>query len=212
LLVAAVFGFVFGFVGSMPIAGPISALVFRCGVVGQLKRGLGITLGAAVAEGIYAFLAFWGVGSVFASEPWLLPISKLVGGVILIGLGVTFLRRPDPKPSPDGEAPRAVDRTGKSSIPLGFGITIINPTLIATWSAVAATSMSTGLVSYSKSGALGFAIGVSLGITVWFAALLRLIDRFREQMSATLMRRVVQGIGGMLLGVGAWFLYSAATS
>jgi hypothetical protein len=31
-------------------------------------------------------------------------------------------------------------------------------------------------------------------------------------MSATLMRRVVQGIGVMLLGVGAWFLYSAATS
>ena len=54
MLAAAAFGLCFGFVGSVPIAGPVSALVFRCGIDGRFKRGQGIAIGAAVAEAGYA--------------------------------------------------------------------------------------------------------------------------------------------------------------
>ena len=43
--VDAVVGFCLGFLGSIPIAGPTSALVFQCGIRGESATGIGITLG-----------------------------------------------------------------------------------------------------------------------------------------------------------------------
>ena len=50
---------VFGYIGSMPIAGPIAALIFARALQGRGRR-LHIALGAATAEMICAGLAFWG--------------------------------------------------------------------------------------------------------------------------------------------------------
>src|SRR5277367_911376 len=83
---------IFSFVGSLPLAGPIAVLVVSNGVNGRYKDSLEIALGAAVAEGIYAFLAFWGFATFLARYPVVLPISHAVTAVILLTLGVYFLR------------------------------------------------------------------------------------------------------------------------
>lgn len=208
-LIAGGFGFGFGFIGSVPIAGPISALVFRSGVAGRTRRGQGIAMGSAVGEAIYAFLAFWGVGAVFDRWPMLGPLSKVAAGVILVTLGVVFIRRPAPKRAASAEDPVAA-KGGRSAFWIGLGVTGLNPTLIATWTAVTATAFSTGYATYSLSGAIAFAIGVFFGISLWFLMLLEGLDRFRDKVTPRTLDRIVQGMGVFLLIVGSWFLGSAA--
>ncbi len=209
-LIAGGFGFGFGFIGSVPIAGPISALVFRSGVAGRTRRGQGIALGSAVGEAIYAFLAFWGVGAVFDRWPMLGPLSKVAAGVILVTLGVVFIRRPAPKQRPANEESPVAATGARSAFFIGLGVTGLNPTLIATWTAVTATAFSTGLATYSLGGAIAFAIGVFFGISLWFLMLLQALDRFRDRVTPRTLDRIVQGMGVFLLVVGAWFLWSAA--
>src|SRR5271170_2684173 len=91
LLVVSLVAFVFAFVGSLPLAGPIALLVVSNGASGRHKEALRIALGAAVAEGIYAFLAFWGFATFLARHALVLPISHGVTAVILCGLGARFL-------------------------------------------------------------------------------------------------------------------------
>lgn len=211
-LAAGAFGLGFGFIGSVPIAGPISALVFRSGVAGRTRRGQGIALGSAVGEAIYAFLAFWGVGAVFDRWPMLGPLSKVAAGVILVTMGIVFIRRPAPKQRAATPDDPAAVRGGRSAFLIGFGITGLNPTLIATWTAVTATAFSTGFATYTLPGAVLFAIGVFCGISLWFLLLLEGLDRFRDKVTPRTLDRIVQGMGLFLLIVGSWFLGSAALS
>jgi threonine/homoserine/homoserine lactone efflux protein len=203
MLSAAAFGLAFGFVGSVPIAGPVSALVFRSGVEGRFNRGRGIAVGAAVAEAFYAFLAFWGFSTVLGRYEFVLPLSRVIGGIILMALGVTFLRRPSVSLEPPAQAAKA---EGTRSFILGFGITGLNPTLIATWTAIVATLYSTGLATFTTPAAGAFAIGVALGITLWFVLLLALLRRFREKFEQQVLDRMVRAMGIIIFGLGAWFI------
>ena len=58
--VATLPGLLFGFVAAMPMAGPIWALVFERALRGRMREGLYVAIGGAVAEAVYAALAFWG--------------------------------------------------------------------------------------------------------------------------------------------------------
>ena len=205
MLAAAAYGLAFGFIGSIPIAGPVSALVFRCGVDGRFDRGRGIAVGAAVAEAVYAFLAFWGFSAVLARYEFVVPLSKIVGGLLLMALGATFLRRPATGVEPPAVATKIA--SGKSFL-LGLGITGLNPTMIATWTAVAATLYGMGLARFTTPSAAAFAVGVAFGITLWFVLLLWLLQHFRERFEARVFDRLVRGMGIIIFGMGAWFLLS----
>jgi len=203
MLIAVIVGFLFGFIGSMPVAGPIAALVFSRGIDGRFRSGLSIAAGGALAEGIYAFLAFWGFAELLAHYPVLVPISRAVAVVVLTALGIIFLRR---RPRTKKAAPNKRADSFGSSLALGFTITALNPTLIATWSAAATTLFSTGLVAFRSSLALPFGLAACAGIVSWFALLLWLVRRYRSRFSDTTLNRVIQVMGIFLLGVAVYFV------
>ena len=72
-MLALLVGFAFGYLGSMPVAGPISVLVLHLGLAREGRRAFHLALGGALAEGIYALLAFWGLSAILAGHPLLLP-------------------------------------------------------------------------------------------------------------------------------------------
>src|SRR4051795_11238662 len=109
ILFALLAGTIMGFLGSMPIAGPVAVLVLERGLVRRGREGLAVALGAAAAESVYAFLAFWGLGSVLYGSPMLLQASRLVGAGVMITLGLYLANR---KPAPriaetEGDSPAA---------------------------------------------------------------------------------------------------------
>ncbi|MDP6944769.1 MAG: LysE family transporter [Myxococcota bacterium] len=202
MFVAALIGFLFGFVGSMPVAGPIAALVFARALEGRMRSGLHIAIGGAVAESLYAALAFWGFAELLERYAWIQPVSNGAAAVILSVLGVIFIRQREEEPA----ARPAQERAGAGLL-LGFTITALNPTLIATWAAAAATLLSTGLIAFDSSHAAPFSLGAMVGIVAWFAVLLRLVAHFRDRFSYATLAKVIRVMGWCLLVLAGWFAW-----
>ena len=205
MLLVLLTGFLLGFVGSMPVAGPIAVLVLSRGLSGRHQSGMAIALGAALAESAYAYLAFWGMSRLIARYPWFVPVSRGLGSALLIAVGAAMLVH-----RKRGRAKAALHRPHGASFALGFTVTALNPTLIATWTASVTALIASGLVRFSAGNALPFALGVCAGIASWFAVMLRLLLRFEHRVSERGVRRAVQLAGIALIALGAGFLIRLA--
>jgi threonine/homoserine/homoserine lactone efflux protein len=218
-LTAVLLGFGFGFVGSIPVAGPVSALVVSRGVAGRFRSGAYLALGGGIAEALYAFLAFWGVSALLSEHPSIVPLSRAAAAVILAALGWSFARgkvaiEPPERVRARIAAPEPAGAGGSSeharSFVLGLTITALNPTLIATWTAVVTTLLSSELVAFGPRQALPFSLGACVGIAGWFVLLLELIRRHRGRFRPETLARVLRAIGVGLLLLAAWFAWRFA--
>ena len=203
ILFAILAGTIMGFVGSMPIAGPVAVLVLERGLIRRGREGLGVAMGAATAESIYAFLAFWGLGSVLYSAPVLLRVSRLVGAGLMIALGIYLANRRSPPRVPETESEKLVTAGRKRrGFLLGLSVTFLNPTIIVSWTMVTATVHSTGLVVPGLLSAVTFALGVGAGIVIWFATLLWLLNRFQSGLRPKTVDRVLNVTGWLVVAIG----------
>jgi threonine/homoserine/homoserine lactone efflux protein len=206
VLAAVIIGFLFGFVGSMPVAGPIAVLVFTRSVQDRGRSAVSIAVGGALAEAIYAFLAFWGLSSLLQAWPMAGRVASALAAVILLALGVMFIV----SPIKEGEARREGLRDrARHGFALGFGITALNPALIGTWSAATTTLFGTGLIEPDPGLALPFSASAAVGIVAWFALLVALIRRMKERFHPRTLGRVVQGMGVFLVVIGLGFAWRA---
>ncbi len=203
MLTLALIGFAVGFIGSVPVAGPISALVLTRGIQGRFRAGAFIALGGAVAEALYAFLAFYGFSTYLTAYPIIKPLSAAAGAIVLTVLGVTFLRK-TPE-APDSKLPAR--ESASRNFLLGVWICVMNPALIATWTAFTTTLYASEVVDVTNAHAAPFAAGCALGIATWFLVLLWLVRRYRDRFSHDTLAQVVRVIGALLLLLAAWFLY-----
>lgn len=202
-LLALTVGVVMGFVGSMPIAGPVAVLVLERGLVQRAREGLGVAIGAAVSESLYAFLAFWGLGAVVRSAPGVLPVSRLIGAGVLVGLGFYLAtRKSRPRPL---EPPLAGALSGgrkRRGFVLGLTITLLNPTVIATWAMAVTAVHSMELVRTGVVDAVVFAVGVGVGIVGWFTTMLHLLHRFQRRLQPESVDRLLHVIGWLIAALG----------
>ncbi|HEX7604209.1 MAG TPA: LysE family transporter [Polyangiaceae bacterium] len=198
MLLALLIGFIAGFVAAVPIAGPVAVLVLRDALAGKKHDARQIALGSAVAESFYAGVAFAGIGAAFDRFPVLLPISRIASAVILILVGIYLIVR-HPKEDEGLEVKGAKVR---AKWLVGLSITALNPTLIASWTAVVAAMHGAGIASSNPLHALPFALGIGIGIMTWFVVLLALVARYREKLAPKVVRRGVQIVGGLLAAGG----------
>ena len=201
-MLAVLMGFAFGYLGSMPVAGPISVLVLHLGLTQHPRHGLWVAVGGALAESGYALLAFWGLSAVLARYPMILPAARAVGAVLLLGLGLAMMLMRSPAAA--APPPQSQPRGQKRSFVLGFLITALNPTLIVTWTAAVAALNSTGLLVMDRTTALPFAAAVGLGIIAWFLTLLWLAGKWRTRVSGTGLDRFLRATGACLAAIGGW--------
>jgi len=200
VLFALLAGTIMGFLGSMPIAGPVAVLVLERGLIQRGREGLGVAFGAAAAESVYAFLAYWGLGAVLNASPALLRASRLVGAGVMITLGIYLAtRKSAPRAVADHAAPAGRKRRG---FLLGLSVTFLNPTIIVSWTMVSATVHSTGWVAPGIASAVAFALGVGAGIAIWFATLLHLLHRFQSGVRPQTVDRVLNVTGWLVVAIG----------
>jgi len=202
MLIAVLMGFAFGYIGSMPVAGPIALLVLRLGLNHDPWHARFVALGGALAEGLYALAAFWGLSTVLDRYPMILPASRIVGCIICLGLGIALLlhKAKATPPEPEGARPRG----NKRSFFGGFIITALNPTFIVTWTAALAALHATGLMVMSRDRAIPFAVAVFLGIISWFSTLLWLVGKFKGRWSPDALGRFIKGMGAVLVVTALW--------
>jgi threonine/homoserine/homoserine lactone efflux protein len=191
---------VFSFVGSLPLAGPIALLVVSNGVRGRYHEALRIAIGAALAEGIYAFLAFWGFATFLARYRLVLPISHAVTAAILLGLGVRFVvfrLKEEEVVKGEGSAKPA-------SFWVGFSISALNPTLLATWGAVTTFLYARQLLQFTPILAVPFGVFAAAGIALWGLTTVTVLKRVRNKLPTNALTWVVRLMGAILIVVGVW--------
>lgn len=203
VLITAIIGFLFGFIGSMPIAGPIAALIVTRCLELRFRAAMLIGIGSVIAETVYAFLAFLGFAILLSREPWIVPVSRGVGAAILLALGIAFVGGK----TPSAIAPHVEERRGAGNLFLGFVVSALNPTLLVTWAGVSATLFSTGLVTFAPPLSVPFALGAGVGILSWYVILVRLIRRYRDRFRPEIVVRVIRFFGVVLIAMGLWFLW-----
>lgn len=213
MLLVAIIGFIFGFFGSVPVGGPIAVLVLGHGIEGRSRAGLYIALGAAVPEGAYAYLACWGFSELLEMHPWLDAASRVAGAVLVLGLGLWFLFGRQRASEGPKEARALNRRKGvKRNLALGFVITALNPTLLATWAAAVSLAAAVLPFRLQSTHALPFSIGACLGIASWFVLLLYLLRRFRNRVSGETHQRMIKATGVLILLVGVGLGIRAAAT
>lgn len=208
MLIAFFIGVLAGWLASVPIAGPISALVVARGIEGRFKAGGYIAFGGGLVEAMYAFLAFWGFGTFLAQYPLIEPLSQAGGAIVLGVLGVMFMRKQEQRAAPEvGKRESAW-----SNFALGAWICGINPTLLATWSGFIATVHGSGLVDLTDTRlAAPMATGCAVGITGWFLVLIGIIRRYRERFRAETLTKLIRVMGVFLLCLSLWFAWRFVT-
>jgi threonine/homoserine/homoserine lactone efflux protein len=201
VLTALFIGLLFGFFGSMPLAGPVALLVFSRCLDGRSREALAVGIGSALAEGGFACLTFWGIASLVAEHEVMLSICRGIGAVILLSLGVACFRKR--AQAVKAESPPS----DRGSVVLGFLLTALNPTLVATWAAATTTLFSLDIVSAHPSHALLFAAGVVAGDVLWYMLLVLLADKWQRGLGERTVHLALKACGVLLLVFGASFAY-----
>jgi threonine/homoserine/homoserine lactone efflux protein len=197
VLAICVMALVFGFVGSMPLAGPIAIMAVSRASRGKYGEALRIGLGASAAEGIYAALAFWGFTTFLARHAIVVPISHGATALVLVVIGIRFaFWKPPEAKETDSDANKA------GSALLGFSISAINPTLLLTWSAAVAFLYSKGLKEPSPAYAIPFGICAMAGIGAWFVMLTALLRRYQGKLPRQGIKWFVRAMGLVLVALG----------
>jgi threonine/homoserine/homoserine lactone efflux protein len=197
LLAICVLAMAFGFVGSMPLAGPIAILAVSRATQKKYGDAFRIGMGAAVAEGVYAGLAFWGYTTFLARHAIVVPISHGATALVLVGIGIRFVAW-----KPTQGTKRTLNRAGTAL--LGFSVSAINPTLLLTWSAAVAFLYSKGLREPPALYAVPFGLSAAAGIGSWFVALTALLKRYGGKLPTAALTWTVRGMGLVLVGLGLW--------
>jgi threonine/homoserine/homoserine lactone efflux protein len=192
-LITSLVAFAFGFIGSIPLTGPIAVMVFSQSVQRRYGAAIRIGLGAALAEAIYAAVAFWGFTTFLAHRPLILPISHAVSALVLVLLGVYFLRW-----KPEGGEPSGKERNVTGFL-LGLTISALNPTLLATWSAAVAFLYARQLFTFSEVLALPFGAAAGAGVACWELIFIWLLRRYENHLPRSALTRVVRGMGLLLI-------------
>jgi threonine/homoserine/homoserine lactone efflux protein len=194
---ACLVALLFGYVGSMPLAGPIAVLQLSRGARGRFSEALRIGLGAAVAEGAYAGVAFWGYTTLLARHPLLLPISHGVTAAVLVGLGARFgFWRPSDKKD---------ERERKAgTVLLGFTVSAANPTLLVTWGAVVAFLYSKELGWMPPAAAVPFGLAAGGGVSGWSATLVAILRKYEGKLPRKALAWGVRTLGVALAALGTW--------
>src|SRR5436305_1146067 len=126
VLAACLVAFAFGFLGSIPLAGPIAVLMLARAAQRRFGEAFRVGVGAAMAEGTYAGVAFWGFNTFLTRNRLVEPISHAAATLVLSGLGVAFMFW-----KPREKKDRRENAAG--TVLLGFSVSALNPTLIITW-------------------------------------------------------------------------------
>lgn len=221
LLAAIGAGFAMAFLGSVPPTGPISVLVLQRGVTGRYREGMAVAIGGALIEAIYCGLAVTGFAVLFARFPSIEQGVKVVGILLLLTLGIQYVRfraKPAPAPDPSLTAEQIAREEAKGerrSFVLGVSVAAANPILIVTWSTSVAMLYTLAGLRFTHVDKAAFATSVFVGMVVWFRVMLLTLRRYSGRVTLLVAQRVIRGAGVVMIALAvasAWSLVKSLTA
>lgn len=150
--------------------GVINVAIVEAATAGRRTRARGIGLGGALADGVHAALAWFGVGALVVAEPALARGLAVIAAIAIASFAIATWRR--------AEVPvaRVADGDGLArAFAIGVGLTLPNIGALGAWVAVAATWPAADPLARATA-----AVGVATGSAAWFVTLATLAGRVRR--------------------------------
>ena len=203
---STVLGFALGWIGSMPLAGPVSAIVVERGLTGRARHGMAVAAGAALAETGWCAAALFGFAALLDRWAWVRPAAGSLGGalMVMIGIRLLFLRRALELPAPPAGAPP--HHVYISEFFLGLTIVVMNVSMLLSWLGILAALHALHLEPVTRETRLNFTAGVPVGIVSWFTLLLWLLRHTHARVHPAFLGRLLRVLGGVLCAVGFYAL------
>ncbi len=221
-----VIGLIAGFLGAIP-PGPLGVTCLRKALQGHRRDAYRVAVGGSITDTLVCGLIAFGLG-------WILEkvvtnvVVRTVLAVFLLGYGLKLLvidakkdaarsaalrRLPDFRLTP--AARREDEQEDESGQPERGGIRpvvtgllqgLANPALFVNWTILVGFLVGHRLLVLSAGTAAGFALGVGLGVFLWFVLLIELGTRWRDRGGAWLGHATLVA-GVLLVGFGAFFTW-----
>jgi threonine/homoserine/homoserine lactone efflux protein len=209
-------GALIGFAIAAPV-GPVGLLCIRRTFAHGARTGLASGLGAATADAMYGLVAALGVSAVAALLLEHAALLRIVGGLLMAGLGVAALARARAMPPASapcgsqlpasGHAPASARGATAGGLLGAFGttfaLTASSPMTILSFAGLlAALAPPEGSVR----GGLVLVAGVFAGSIAWWALLVGGVSASRRAVSPRMLR-IIEAVSGIaLLAFAAWSL------
>lgn len=186
------------------VLGPIGFLCIRRTLSQGALMGLSIGLGAALADGTYAFVAAFGISVVSDFLLAYTNILSIAGGLYLMYLGAMSARR-----APAVTALIVSKANLLMAIVSTFVITLTSPVTILSF--VAAFTSLNVLEQNVGSFQVGLLVfGVFLGSTLWWIILTTTSSLLRSRLTSCMIRRVNKASGMIIFLLGCVVLLKTA--
>jgi len=197
LLLAALTGFLSGFILSVPV-GPVNASIINEGARRGLLWALLIGFGASAMEVIYCALAFTGFASFFNGVV-IKAAMELISFIFMLYLGIRFLNtRTVPIVAPVDECIKGPLHP-HSAFAVGFVRVMFNPGVFLFWIVLAAYFKSRDWVGTSVSDVCWCVAGVGAGTSLWFAGRSYAVSRGHGRLTEKTLLRMEHGSGIAML-------------
>jgi threonine/homoserine/homoserine lactone efflux protein len=199
LLLAALTGFLSGFILSVPV-GPVNASIINEGARRGLLWALLIGFGASFMEVIYCALAFTGFASLFNGVV-IKAAMELISFIFMLYLGIRFLKtRTVPIVAPVEEKIKGRLHP-HSAFAVGFVRVMLNPGVFLFWIVLAAYFKSRDWVGTSVGDVCWCVAGVGAGTSLWFAGLSYAVSRGHGKFTEKTLLRMEHGSGIAMLAL-----------
>ena len=170
MLTYLVIGVTIGILTGVPI-GPANLAVIDAAYRHTMRRALGVALGAAFGDALYAGVGINGIGPLIVANPAVPPILYALSGVILAVYGALTVRAQPVSPA-SAEAPRAPLPSEEvwSGVTVGLALILLNPAAIVTWVVVVGPYLADAQDLEGPAATLGVLVGSFTWF--WFVAYL----------------------------------------
>ena len=202
-LTYALWGVLFGILLSAPV-GPVNIICVRKALVGQARAGFLISIGAAVADTLYAGMAAFGMNrahEIIATHGIAL---KLVGGLIMLGFACRiYLTAPNLVRASENKNRK--NRGAMTGAVATFFLTLSNPGIFVgfiTLFTLADLGDFSALTNSALIGGICLITGVFVGAVLWWGFLARVAQAFKHKITDTSLAKF-NSVSALLIAVFA---------
>jgi threonine/homoserine/homoserine lactone efflux protein len=186
-------GMIAGLIIAAPV-GPVNVFCIHRSIERGWKAGVIAGLGAAAADTLYGAIAGFSISFVIALLIREIFWVRLVGGILLIGIGVSYLLR-----SPQSADP-SKDGADQSDVTSAFLLTIMNPTTVLSFLAVLAALRMDEQRPWWQTAFL--VAGIFFGSMAWWIVLSAIVNHFRGKFNDRMMIWMNRAAGLAIGGFG----------
>jgi threonine/homoserine/homoserine lactone efflux protein len=187
-------GIVAGFAIAAPV-GPVNVFCVQRAIARGRGAGIIAGLGAAAVDTIYGAVAGFSIHIVISLLIRELFWVRLFGGILLIGIGVSYLLR-----SPQSLDPKNEARAAQSNFTPAFFLNLMNPTTVLSFLAVLAALRMDEQRTWWQTVFL--VAGIFLGSMTWWILLSAVATHYRDKIGNHMMLLMNRVAGLAIAGFG----------